>query len=394
MMVPENIRREVALLCAERGENLRTTVLRGLRAVGIQVSESELVDRRGRRRSGVIVDGEKRLIINLVKAGVAGDTRTFKTAVEAIVAEERAKQHNVVADRLERVVTSAPMNGPFNVVRHHPESNHRAKDFIADVVPRRRLDELVLPEATRQAACQLIEEQQRASVLRSHSLEPRNRLLLVGPPGNGKTTLAEAIAESLARPFFVVRYELMIGSFLGETAGRLKRVFDYVRTVPCVLFFDEFDTLGKERGDTHETGEIKRVVSSLLMQIDDLPSYVVVVAATNHSELLDRAVWRRFQLRLKLPPPSQKQLAQFIDSLSERSGVELGVSSQQIAKGLGLANFSDAEEFFLDVARRRVLAMGERSTAEIVREQMKLWEARVEANMDSPGARRAGTSTT
>jgi hypothetical protein len=102
------------------------------------------------------------LLINLVKAGVSGDTRTFKTAVEAIVAEERAKQHNVIADRLEQVVTSTPpMNGPSNVTRHTVENGHRAKDFIADVMPRRRLDDLVLPEATRVAALQLIEEQHR-----------------------------------------------------------------------------------------------------------------------------------------------------------------------------------------------------------------------------------------
>ena len=92
-----------------------------------------------------------------------------------------------------------------------------------------------------------------------------------------------------------MRYEAVIGSFLGETSGRLKKLFDFVRTHQCVLFFDEFDTLGKERGDVHETGEIKRVVSSLLLQIDALPSHVVVVTATNHAELLDRAVWRRFQ---------------------------------------------------------------------------------------------------
>jgi len=98
----------------------------------------------------------------------------------------------------------------------------------------------------------------------------------------------------------------MIGSYLGETAARLKRVFDYARTTPCVLFFDEFDAIGKERGDTHETGEIKRVVSSLLMQIDELPSYTIVAAATNHPELLDRAAWRRFQLRLALPRPTVK----------------------------------------------------------------------------------------
>ena len=93
-----------------------------------------------------------------------------------------------------------------------------------------------------------------------------------------------------------MRYDVLIGSYLGETNTRLRKLFDYVKTQPSVLFFDEFDAIGKERGDTHETGEIKRVVSFLLMQLDQLPSYVIVVAATNHAELLDRAVWRRFQL--------------------------------------------------------------------------------------------------
>ena len=91
--------------------------------------------------------------------------------------------------------------------------------------------------------------------MRSRSLEPRHRILLVGPPGNGKTSLAEAIAEALAVQFFVVRYDAIIGSFLGETATRLRRVFDYARTTPCVLFFDEFDAVGKERGDENETGK-------------------------------------------------------------------------------------------------------------------------------------------
>ena len=135
-------------------------------------------------------------------------------------------------------------------------------------------------------------------------MEPRHRILLSGPPGNGKTSFAEAIAEALALPLFMVRYDSLVGSYLGETNTRLRALCDYVRTRPSVLFFDEFDALGKERGDTHETGEIKRVVSFLIMQLDQMPSYVVVIAATNHAELLDRAVWRRFQMRLGFPSPA------------------------------------------------------------------------------------------
>src|SRR5207302_5683419 len=131
-----------------------------------------------------------------------------------------------------------------------------------------------------------------------------------------------------------VRYESVIGSFLGETAGRLRKVFDQVRSRRCVLFFDEFDTLGKERGDPHDTGEIKRVVSSLLLQIDDLPSYVVVVTATNHPEILDRAVWRRFQLRLRLPPPTSEQAREWFKRFEQSLGLNIGITHGTLAKKL------------------------------------------------------------
>jgi SpoVK/Ycf46/Vps4 family AAA+-type ATPase len=323
------------------------------------------------------------LLLNLVKASANGDIQMMRRTVEAIVAEERAKRHNVLAERLERAMTAANGNGSAKSIAQYPEASARARNFISETTPRRRLDELILPEITERATRQLVEEQQRANLLRSHSLEPRHRVLLAGPPGNGKTSLAEAIAEALAVPFFTVRYESMIGSFLGETAGRLKNVFDYARTTPCVLFFDEFDAVGKERGDTHETGEIKRVVTSLLMQIDELPTYVVVIAATNHGELLDRAVWRRFELRLSLPAPNEKQLASFVEKLGQRAGIELGIRPQHAAKALGLVSYGEAEQFFLDLARRQVLSMNEHSAADIAKDQLGIWTARVRSSNGS-----------
>ena len=180
-------------------------------------------------------------------------------------------------------------------------------------------------------------------------------------------------------PFFVVRYEAMIGSFLGETASRLKHVFEYVRTTPCVLFFDEFDAVGKERGDIHETGEIKRVVSSLLMQVDDLPSYTVVLAATNHAELLDRAVWRRFQLRLMMEAPNLKQLAAYFERFAATCREPLGRTSTTVARRLGAISYAEAEEFCLDIRRRSALAMGERKLKDIVTERLDQWASRSRA---------------
>ncbi len=199
--------------------------------------------------------------------------------------------------------------------------------------------------------------------------------------------MAEAIAEALSAPFFVVRYEALIGSFLGETTSRLKRVFDYARTTPCVLFFDEFDAVGKERGDVHETGEIKRVVSSLLMQVDDLPSYTVVLAATNHAELLDRAAWRRFQVRLALDPPTRKDLIAYFARFAESLDEPLGWTPATIARRLGAVSYAEAEEFCRDVRRRTVLATGEKTLAAILAERLTLWRERLRASVHSRGVR-------
>ena len=314
------------------------------------------------------------LLISLVQAGASGNRKELADTVEVIIAEERAKQHNVLADRLRRALRDNNNGSPARVVAVEPAI--RARDYVLEVKPQKRLEDLFLSDICERACRELIEEQHRAGLLRSHSLEPRHRVLLVGPPGNGKTSLAEAIAEALAVQFFVVRYDAIIGSFLGETATRLRRVFDYARTTPCVLFFDEFDAVGKERGDVNETGEIKRVVTSLLMQIDDLPSYTVVVTASNHSELLDRAVWRRFQLRLELPAPTTAQIDRYLKAFVSKVDQPLGIGTERIAKSLGKISYAEAEEFCCSVRRRHALSMGEKPLKTIVAEQLKLWTAR------------------
>ena len=314
------------------------------------------------------------LLVSLVRAGASGDRKELATTVEAIVAEERAKQHNVLADRLTRALTASTNGTPMTYLVNPTTS--KARDYVLEVIPRRKLEDLYLSDISLTACHELIEEQHRASVLRSHSLEPRHRVLLVGPPGNGKTSLAEAIAEALAVQFFIVRYDAIIGSFLGETASRLRRVFDYARTTPCVLFFDEFDAVGKERGDVNETGEIKRVVTSLLMQVDDLPSYTVVIAASNHAELLDRAVWRRFQLRLELPAPTRAELVRYFEEFAGSVDGPMRMKPDTIVRALGRISYAEAEEFCDTVRRRLALSLGDSQVSEVIREQLRIWGTR------------------
>lgn len=312
------------------------------------------------------------LLIDLVEAEKRGDKQRFRVLVEAIIAEERAKQHHLVADRLSELITTVGSSGLIN----RDAGATRVSDLVHEIVPDRRLDSLQLDPVVRTAAAELIEEHSRADLLRSHNLEPRNRVLLDGPPGNGKTSLAEAIAAETMLPFYVIRYEGIVSSFLGETAGRLDEAFEFARTRRCVLFFDEFDAIAKERSDAHETGEIKRVVSTLLLQIDRLPAHVIVVCATNHAELLDRAAWRRFQIRLSLTSPTRIEATAFLERLAVRLGGELGMAPRTLADRLAGASYAELEGFALDVRRRFVLAGPDGRLPEIARGRLEQWRAR------------------
>jgi len=312
------------------------------------------------------------LLVRLVRSATRGDQPLFRSTVEALVAEERAKQHHVLAGRLEESLRTNGAGGSLPL----RQLGQVGGEQVLEIEPRRDLEDLVLPSVVEAAIHELVEEQHRADLLRSHNLEPRHRVLLAGPPGNGKTSLAESIATALMVPLCVVRYEAVVASYLGETSTRLQRLFEHVRTRRCVLFFDEFDTLGKERGDEHETGEIKRVVSTLLLQIDRLPSYVVVVTATNHPELLDRAAWRRFQLRLELPAPGRAEIAEWLRRFEERAGMKLGCAPTIMCRELEGASFGEIEEFALDILRRHVLAGPATDLRGIVKSRLESWQAR------------------
>ena len=315
------------------------------------------------------------LIVNLVKAGVIGDIADVRAIAEAIAADERAKRHTVVADRIARLLASIASES------HAPNRKPglRVRDGSGGILrrePRRSITDLYLDRGVRTACTELIEEQRRADVLRAHGLEPRHRLLLVGPPGNGKTSLAEALAFELALPLFTVRYEAVVTSYLGETAQRLRRLFDFVRTEPCVLFFDEFDAIGKERGDLHETGEIKRVVTTLLLQLEDLPSYCVLVGATNHPELLDRAAWRRFEVRLHLDAPRREEMIAFFSDHMTAFDGQGGYTAKRLLEAVKPKSYAEAAQFFLDVRRRIVLSQGERELRSILDDRVRVLSSR------------------
>jgi SpoVK/Ycf46/Vps4 family AAA+-type ATPase len=310
------------------------------------------------------------LLIDLVEAEQSGNKARFRALVEAVISEERAKSHHLLADRLAELITTSGTTERLP----RDSAGSAIRDLVHEVVPQRRLSGLALESTVAAALSEFVEEHHRAELLRSYNLEPRHRVLLAGPPGNGKTSLAEAIATETMLPMYVARYEGLVSSFLGESASRIDDLFEFVRTRRCVLFFDEFDTIAKERADEHETGEIKRVVSTLLLQIDRLPAHVIVVCATNHSELLDRAAWRRFQLRLSIEGPTRAAATAFLEQLGTRLGGGFGLSPRTLADRLAGASYSDLEQFALDVRRRYILGLPDADLSQISKVKILQWQ--------------------
>jgi SpoVK/Ycf46/Vps4 family AAA+-type ATPase len=169
---------------------------------------------------------------------------------------------------------------------------------------------MVLSPAVEQKIARVIKEQRNHERLSGHGLEPRRKLLLVGPPGTGKTLTASMLATELRLPLFVVRFDSLITKFMGESASKLRLVFDALKTTRGVYLFDEFDTLGLQRGSQHDVAEMRRTLNMFLQLIEQDRSESLIIAATNHGASLDAALFRRFDdvIQYELPSESQAEL--------------------------------------------------------------------------------------
>lgn len=177
---------------------------------------------------------------------------------------------------------------------------------LADEYPPMTDAEVILNPEHDAAIANFITYYQASDRLEAAGVGQTPAILLHGPPGCGKTVLGHTIASRLGLPLLVARIDSMVSSYLGATAKNLRLLFDHARSKPCVLFLDEFDAIAKIRDDNHELGELKRVVVGLLQNIDSLGRQTVLVAATNHEHLLDRAIWRRFTVHLHLDLPDER----------------------------------------------------------------------------------------
>lgn len=205
-----------------------------------------------------------------------------------------------------------------------------SRTSLADVIfPSANHIDVILSNSNYKKLKSFILSYQNADKLNSLGLGVSNTLLLYGPPGCGKTKCAYLIAKELNLPLVLARLDSLISSYLGTTAKNIRTLFEFAQKMPCVLFLDEFDAIAKARDDSNELGELKRVVNSLLQNVDSMSKDSLLLAATNHQQLLDSAVWRRFEYKLEIELPDTNAIIRMIDlflgsaSLDEKDKQEL-----------------------------------------------------------------------
>ena len=223
-----------------------------------------------------------------------GDT-VFAACIRKKI-EDTNVRHSVVADAL----------------RNAPLDLDSRLQIVEVIPPAESVNKIILNSLTQSQIEEFVNIVRNSSKLEVQGLDIPKTLILYGQPGCGKTSIAHYISNQTGLPLILARLDSLVSSLLGSTAKNIRKIFDYAGEFPSILFLDEFDAIAKARDDQKEIGELKRVINSLLQNMDAMPKHCVLIAATNHPELLDRAVWRRFLQKVEVKMPKDKELVDLI----------------------------------------------------------------------------------
>ena len=273
------------------------------------------------------------------------DSRFYAVGLQLAAAEAR-KGHPDLAKELRDIVektrTRDSQRAAHENILHIAQPQGEVADLLTVRQPSERLSDLILDEAAATHIRRVLHEQRNLDKLKSHGLRARQTLLLTGPPGCGKTLTASAISGELGLPLFIVRLESLMTRYLGETASKLRLIFETVEKTRAVYLFDEFDSIGIARGSENDVGEMRRVLNSFLVFVENHRGNSVIIAATNHGHLLDRALYRRFDDLIELGLPNT-ELAErtFRERLAGQKSSRLGFAKlAAAAEGLSFAEIT------------------------------------------------------
>lgn len=320
----------------------------------------------------------KRLFISYLKR----NDESFRTTAMQIIADEQKKNHLLLAEELQKILSNTVMENLTFESRYDLSSLPKDRERQALLVEVRKADRLlpdiILSKENLGTVEEIMEEFRRVEILRSHGISGRTKLLFCGPPGCGKTLLAEVLAGELGLPILYTRFDTIVSSYLGETSANLRKVFDYATRGTWVVFFDEFDAIGKSRDDLSEHGELKRVINSFLQLLDGFRGESLIIAATNHEHLLDAALWRRFDEILRLERPSVQDI-QVLLTKKLASILHPKIKPEIIARRLKGLSHAEIERICYGAIRRSVLRDFSEVTPELFEESLNKEKGRLKA---------------
>ena len=244
----------------------------------------------------------------LIRSHNEGDDERFSSVALQVAAHAARTGHTKLAQEVRDIIDEAR---PRTVRNTAPVPLVQPRGELAGLLsaafPRVRLAEMSLAATLERVLTRVLREQRERAKLRDHGLEPQRKLLLVGPPGTGKTMTAAMLAGELGLPMFTIQMHALMTRFMGETAAKLRLVFDAIQQTRAVYLFDEFDAIGADRAMGNDVGEMRRVLTSFLVLLEEDASDSLIVGATNHADALDRALFRRFDAVVTYELPSEKQ---------------------------------------------------------------------------------------
>jgi len=259
-----------------------------------------------------------RHILALLRSHVEGEEQQFYSAALQMAAHEARQGHGKLAQEIRELIDQAKASKSVIEKKSDPIPLVQPKGDLANLVsvryPDTRLSDMILTSDLEFRLKRVLTEQRQGKRLREHNLMPRRKLLLVGPPGSGKTMTAEALAGELKLPLFTTLYDSLMGKYMGETASRLKVIFEAMTITKGVYFFDEFDAIGTQRHNSNDVGEIRRILNSFLMFLEQEQGDSLILAATNHPQLLDKALFRRFDDVIEYQLPDAAIIRELIES--------------------------------------------------------------------------------
>ena len=295
----------------------------------------------------------------LIRSHVDRDDERFLSIALQVAAKEAQKGHsrlaedikNFITDSQKKANTSSLGQKTTSIIQPHRNELRGLLELSTTPVHKR---ELVLSAEIQDRLDQVISEQRQKDKLNEYGLSPRRKLLFTGPPGTGKTMTSAMLATELRLPIYTIVLDNLITRFMGETAAKLRLIFDHIKQTRAVYLFDEFDSIGAQRANQNDVGEIRRVLNSFLLFVEQDNSESIIVAATNHPEILDKALFRRFDDIIRFKKPAESEIKKLIQNRL----ISFPINNldwpqiSKIADGLSSAEVTRASE---DAAKHAVL---------------------------------------